>query len=76
MVSWWLQGKVSWWRLAFFIITSFNDTFAEFDSPVTFVVTVTSPVTKAKNPLAVPLISVWNLTVMVVPVTGPGVEPQ
>ena len=46
------------------------------DSPVTSVVTVTSPVTTAKNPLAVPDTLVCSLTVMVVPVTGPGVEPQ
>ena len=46
------------------------------DSPVTSVVTVTSPVTTAKNPLAVYLGLVCSLTVMVVPVTGPGVEPQ
>ena len=44
------------------------------DSPVTSVVTVTSPVTTAKNPLLVTLRSEVNLTVMVVPVTGPGVE--
>ena len=46
------------------------------DSPLTSVVTVTSPVTTAKNPLAVKNCSVCSLTVMVVPVTGPGVEPQ
>ena len=44
------------------------------DSPVTSVVTVTSPVTTAKNPLLVTLLSEVNLTVMVVAVTGPGVE--
>ena len=46
------------------------------DSPVTSVVTVTSPVTTAKNPLAVKAAAVCSVTVMVVPVTGPGVEPQ
>ena len=46
------------------------------DSLVTSVVTVTSPVTTAKNPLAVETESVWSLTVMVVPVTVPGVEVQ
>ena len=46
------------------------------DSPVTSVVTVTSPVTTAKNPLAVQYEFVSSLTVMVVPVTGPGVETQ
>ena len=46
------------------------------NSPVTSVVTVTSPVTTAKNPLAVYCPLVCSLTVMVVPVTGPGVEPQ
>ena len=45
-------------------------------SPVTSVVTVTSPVTMAKNPILVAVPSEVNLTVMVVPVTGPGVEPQ
>ena len=45
-------------------------------SPVASVVTVASPVTTAKNPLAVDKSSVCSLTVMVVPVTGPGVEPQ
>ena len=45
------------------------------DSPVALVVTVTSPVTTAKNPLAIHLEFVCNLSVMVVPVTGPGVEP-
>ena len=44
------------------------------DSPVTSVVTVTSPVTTAKNPLLVTTPSEVNLTVMVVAVTGPGVE--
>ena len=47
------------------------------DSPVASVVTVTSPVTTAKNPLAVTSESVWSLTVtMVVPVTVPGVEEE
>ena len=44
------------------------------DSPVTSVVTVTSPVTTAKNPLLVTLRSEVNLTVMVVAVTGAGME--
>ena len=46
------------------------------DSPVTSVVTVTSPVTMAKNPILVAVPSEVNLTVMVAPVTGPGMEPQ
>ena len=47
------------------------------DSPVALVVTVTSPVTTAKNPLLVTLLSEMNLTVMVVAVTGAGMEvPQ
>ena len=55
----------------------FNDTFALFpDSLVTSVVTVTSPVTTAKNPLAAPNELVCSLTMMVVPVKGPGMEPQ
>ena len=44
------------------------------DSPVTSVVTVASPVTKAKNPLLVTVLSELNLTVTVVAVTEPGVE--
>ena len=44
------------------------------DSPVALVVTVTYPITTAKNPLLVHLSSEVNLTVMVVAVTGPGME--
>ena len=44
------------------------------DSPVTSVVTVTFPVTTAKNPLLVAVPSEVNLTVMVVAVTGAGME--
>ena len=48
--------------------------FPTHDSPVTSVVTVASPVTTAKKPLAVLNALVKNLTVMVVPVIVPGVE--
>ena len=44
------------------------------DSPVTSVVTVTVPETTAKNPFAVKTAFEWNLTVMLVPVTVPGLE--
>ena len=44
------------------------------DSPVTSVVTVTLPETTAKNPFAVKTAFEWNLTVMLVPVTVPGLE--
>ena len=66
---------MSWWRLTLFIITSIIH-FPNTDSPVTSVVTVTSPVTMAKNPILVAVPSEVNLTVMVAPVTGPGMEPQ
>ena len=47
------------------------------DSQVTSDVTVTSPVTTARNPLFVMVSSVWSLTMMVVPVTLPGMgSPQ
>ena len=42
------------------------------DSPVTSVVTVTSPLITAKNPVLLRLRLVLNLTVMLVPVNGPG----
>ena len=45
------------------------------DSPVTSVVTVTSPVTTAKNPVLAPPISDLNLRVMSVPENGPGLGP-
>jgi len=41
---------------------------------VTSDVTVTSPVTTAKNPLLVVQLLEVNLRVMVVPMTGPGME--
>ena len=44
------------------------------DSPVALVVTVTSPETTAKNPLLATQPSEVNLTVMVVAVTGAGME--
>ena len=51
-----------------------NDTFA--NSPDTSVVTVTSPVTTARNPgFVVPLFDT-NLTAMYVPVKAPGLGPQ
>ena len=53
-----------------------NDNSPTPDSLVISDVTVPSPVTTAKNPLAVLTESVWSLIVMVVPVTVPGVEPQ
>ena len=46
------------------------------NSPVTSVVTVTSPVTTARNPgFVVPLFDT-NLTAMYVPVKAPGLGPQ
>ena len=44
------------------------------DSPVALVVTVTFPVTTARNPLLVQMLLEVNLTVMVVAVTGAGME--
>ena len=64
---------MSWWRLTLFIITSIIH-FPNTDSPVTSVVTVTSPVTTAKNPLLVKMLLEVNLTMMMVAVTGPGME--
>ena len=79
MVWWWLQGKVSWWRLTLIVITHFL-IHLPTDSLVTSVTTVTSPVTTAKKPLlvlnCVLYCVVYSLTVMMVPVTGSGVEPQ
>ena len=59
------------------IYNYFNNTMIHLpthNSPVTSVVTVASPVTTAKKPLAVLNALVKNLTVMVVPVIVPGVE--
>ena len=61
------------WRLELIVITSMTH-LSTPDSPVTSVVTVASPVTTAKNPLLATPTSEVNLTVMVVAVTGPGVE--
>ena len=46
-----------------------------FDSPVTSVVTDTSPVTMAKNPVLGPEKSDLKVTVMSVPENGPGMGP-
>ena len=73
VVYWWLQRKVSRWRLILFSIILMTHLLTP-NSPVTSVVTVASPVTTAKNPLLVTVLSEVNLTVMVVAVTGPGME--
>ena len=45
------------------------------DSPVTSVVTVTSPVTTAKNPVLDPDVSDLKVMVISVPENGPGFGP-
>ena len=72
---WWLmQVKVLWWRLKLFKITIMTH-LPTPDSQVTSVVTVTSPVTTAKNPVLVPDESDLKVTVMSVPENGPGFGP-
>ena len=65
---------MSWWRLTLFTIMSIVN-LPTPDSPVTSVVTVTSPVTTAKNPVLVSYESDLKVTVMSVPENGPGLGP-